>query len=148
MYYNIHTTKRNGNQIVSFHYYGARYYWSEVMTGWLSVGPMMDKYPSVSPYAYCAWNPVKLVDPNGEEAVVLGGSSANVALPQSADKQWTMLSIGFSLSVGPQFGVGVSAGAQVGGTKPLAPEIPTHPRTFADRFLNKYTHKMVPIHGL
>ena len=28
---------------------------------------MADKYPSISPYAYCAWNPVKLVDPNGEE---------------------------------------------------------------------------------
>ena len=48
-----------------FHYYGARYYWSEVLTGWLSVDPMMDKYPSISPYAYCAWNPVILVDPNG-----------------------------------------------------------------------------------
>ena len=34
-----------------FHYYGARYYWSEVLTGWLSVDPMMDKYPSISPYA-------------------------------------------------------------------------------------------------
>ncbi len=50
-----------------FHYYGARYYWSEVLTGWLSVDPMMDKYPGISPYAYCAWNPVKLVDPDGEE---------------------------------------------------------------------------------
>jgi hypothetical protein len=28
---------------------------------------MADKYPSISPYAYCAWNPVKLVDPNGRE---------------------------------------------------------------------------------
>ena len=27
---------------------------------------MSDKYPSISPYAYCAWNPVKLVDPDGE----------------------------------------------------------------------------------
>ena len=53
----------------SFHYYGARYYWSEVLTGWLSVDPMADKYPNISPYAYCAWNPVKLVDPEGEEAL-------------------------------------------------------------------------------
>lgn len=50
-----------------FHYYGARYYWSEVLTGWLSVDPMMDKYPSISPYEYCALNPVKIVDPNGEK---------------------------------------------------------------------------------
>ena len=39
----------------------------ELMTMWLSVDPMSDKYPSISPYAYCAWNPVKLVDPNGME---------------------------------------------------------------------------------
>ena len=26
---------------------------------------MADKYTSISPYAYCAWNPVKLFDPNG-----------------------------------------------------------------------------------
>ena len=65
MYYNIHTTKRKGDQIVSFHYYGARYYWSELLAGWLSMDPMADKYPSISPYAYCALNPVKLVDPNG-----------------------------------------------------------------------------------
>ena len=30
---------------------------------------MADKYPSLSPYAYCAWNPVKLVDPDGNEAL-------------------------------------------------------------------------------
>ena len=47
--------------------YGARYYWSEILTSWLSVDPMMDKYPNISPYAYCAWNPVKLVDPDGRE---------------------------------------------------------------------------------
>lgn len=34
---------------------------------WLSVDPMADKYPSISPYAYCAWNPVKLVDPDGQD---------------------------------------------------------------------------------
>ena len=50
-----------------FHYYGARYYWSEVLTGWLSVDPMADKYPNISPYAYCSWNPVLLVDPDGEK---------------------------------------------------------------------------------
>jgi len=53
-----------------FHYYGARYYWSEVLTGWLSVDPMMDKYPSISPYAYCVWNPVILVDPDGREKIL------------------------------------------------------------------------------
>jgi len=34
---------------------------------WLSVDPMSDKYPSMSPYTYCANNPVKLVDEDGRE---------------------------------------------------------------------------------
>lgn len=39
----------------------------ELMTSWLSVDPMADKYPSISPYAYCAWIPVRLLDPDGRE---------------------------------------------------------------------------------
>ena len=50
-----------------FSYFGARYYDSDILTGWLSVDPMADKYPGLSPYAYCAWNPIKLVDPDGED---------------------------------------------------------------------------------
>lgn len=34
---------------------------------WLSVDPLSDKYPSISPYAYCNWNPVKFVDPDGKD---------------------------------------------------------------------------------
>jgi len=49
-----------------YSYFGARYYNSDLSI-WLSVDPMSDKYPSMSPYVYCANNPVKLVDPNGEE---------------------------------------------------------------------------------
>ena len=47
-------------------YFGARYYSSDLSI-WLSVDPMSDKYPSFSPYVYCANNPIKLVDPNGED---------------------------------------------------------------------------------
>ena len=48
------------------------------MTGWLSVDPMADKYPGLSPYAYCAWNPVKLVDPDVEDpfTAILEGVTA------------------------------------------------------------------------
>ena len=49
-----------------FSYFGSRYYCSDLSI-WLSVDPMASKYPSLSPYVYCANNPVKLVDPNGEE---------------------------------------------------------------------------------
>ena len=47
-------------------YFGARYYDSGLSI-WLSVDPMSDKYPSMSPYNYCANNPVKLIDPDGME---------------------------------------------------------------------------------
>ena len=69
-----------------FHYYGARYYDSEALTGWLSVDPMKDKYPSMSPYNYCAWDPVKLVDPDGREfclnddIVIKGANNSSVTI--------------------------------------------------------------------
>ena len=55
----------------SYSYFGARYYMSDVSV-WLSVDPMKDKYPNMSPYMYCAGNPVKFVDPNGEEPILFG----------------------------------------------------------------------------
>ena len=51
-----------------FHYYGSRYYASELSI-WLSTDPMSDKYPSISSYTYCNNNPVILIDPNGEEVI-------------------------------------------------------------------------------
>jgi hypothetical protein len=33
----------------------------------LSVDPLSDKYPNISPYAYCAWNPIVLTDPDGRD---------------------------------------------------------------------------------
>jgi RHS repeat-associated protein len=47
-------------------YFGARYY-EAGLSIWLSVDPMSDKYPSLSPYNYCALNPIMLVDPDGRE---------------------------------------------------------------------------------
>ncbi len=47
-----------------YYYFGARYFMPNLSI-WNSVDPMADKYPSLSPYNYCAWNPLKLVDPNG-----------------------------------------------------------------------------------
>ena len=55
-------------------YFGARYYSSDLSI-WLSVDPMSDKYPSFSPYVYCANNPVKLVDPNGEKIKPVNATS-------------------------------------------------------------------------
>ena len=54
-----------------FSYFGSRYYNSDLSI-WLSVDPQASKYPSLSPYVYCADNPVKLVDPNGEDVLLIG----------------------------------------------------------------------------
>ena len=50
------------------YYYGARYL-DPTGAMWLSVDPMWEKYAGMSPYNYCAGNPVKLVDPDGREGV-------------------------------------------------------------------------------
>ena len=46
--------------------FGARRY---DRTAWTSIDPLAEKYYSLSPYAYCAGNPVKFVDPEGKEGV-------------------------------------------------------------------------------
>ena len=48
-----------------YDYFGARYWW--LAGTWLSVDPLAGDYPWISPYAYCAWNPVKYVDPDGRD---------------------------------------------------------------------------------
>lgn len=64
-------------------HHGARYMDHELMTMWLSVDPLADKYPNISPYAYCAWNPVKLVDPDGRK---IKGVTYN---PQTGEYSYT-----------------------------------------------------------
>jgi RHS repeat-associated protein len=49
-----------------YSYFGARYYMSDVSI-WLSVDPMKDKYPNISPFNYCHWSPVMLTDPDGRD---------------------------------------------------------------------------------
>ena len=63
-------TGKERDRETGFGYCGARYYDSDLSGLFLSVDPMSDKYPSLSPYAYCAWSPVKLIDPNGMDTVV------------------------------------------------------------------------------
>ncbi|MDY6371300.1 MAG: RHS repeat-associated core domain-containing protein [Bacteroidales bacterium] len=73
-------TGKERDEETGFGYFGARYMDHELMTMWLSVDPMMDKYPNVSPYNYCLWNPVKLVDPDGNFPVSLHKKMVEKAL--------------------------------------------------------------------
>ena len=42
-----------------------RYFYHPDLSIWLSVDPMSDKYPNLTPYAYCANNPVNFIAPDG-----------------------------------------------------------------------------------
>ncbi len=74
-FYPFSCTGKERDEETGYGYFGARYMDHELMTMWLSVDPMADKYPSISPYAYCVWNPVKLVDPDGEKVRFAPGTS-------------------------------------------------------------------------
>ena len=69
-----------------YSYFGARFYDSDLSGLFLSIDPMADKYSSLSPYAYCAWNPMKLLDPDGRESmsnddiVIKGTNSSSVTV--------------------------------------------------------------------
>jgi len=67
-------TGKERDEESGYDYFGARYYWSLLMH-WLSVDPLADKYPGISPYAYAAWNPVKYVDPDGKVVVFAPGTT-------------------------------------------------------------------------
>jgi RHS repeat-associated protein len=58
-----------------YSYFGARYYDSDLSI-WLSVDPLSDKYPGLSPYVYCANNPIRLIDPDGRKLRFAKGSSS------------------------------------------------------------------------
>jgi RHS repeat-associated protein len=51
------------------YYYGARYY-DALISLWLSADPLQEKYPNVSTYAYTFQNPVKYIDPTGNEPIL------------------------------------------------------------------------------
>ncbi len=68
-FYPFSCTGKERDEETGYSYFGARYMDHALMTMWLSVDPMADKYPSISPYAYCNWNPVKLKDPDGMETI-------------------------------------------------------------------------------
>ena len=80
-----------------YSYFGSRYYNSDLSI-WLSVDPMSDKYPSLSPYTYCANNPIRIIDPSGDSCAVLlagnalGGIGHMAILIQNKDKQWELYS--------------------------------------------------------
>jgi RHS repeat-associated protein len=58
------------------YYYGARYY-DAMIAVWYGVDPLVEKYPNMGGYVYCANNPVKFIDPDGKVIVPVHGTWSN-----------------------------------------------------------------------
>ena len=72
-YSSVQPYKYNGKEFDRMHGlntydYGARQY-NPVTARWDRVDPQAEKYYSTSPYAYCANNPVRFIDPDGKEII-------------------------------------------------------------------------------
>ncbi len=75
----------NGKELdeeTGLYYYGARYYNPRISL-WYGVDPLAEKYPVMSPYAYCFNHPINYRDPDGKLpmwATGLIGSGVSVAI--------------------------------------------------------------------
>lgn len=87
------STGKERDEETGYGYFGARYMDHELMTMWLSVDPMADKYPGISPYAYCAWNPVRLVDPDGMKLTVFKDAKGTLIrhIDDGSDAQFILI---------------------------------------------------------
>ena len=71
-------TGKERDSETGYDYFGARFFWS-AFGHWLSVDPLAEKTPGISPYAYCNWNPIKYKDPDGNIAQVVAGAAIGAA---------------------------------------------------------------------
>ncbi len=56
------------DQETGLYYYGARYM-NPVTSMWYGVDPLVEKYLSIGSYIYCAGNPIRLIDTDGNKIV-------------------------------------------------------------------------------
>src|ERR1035437_4255527 len=81
--------KGNGNS----YDFGSRIY-DPRLGRWLSVDPLAQKYPAISPYVFCLNNPMRYIDMDGKWAgdvnviIVLDGSGEGTTLKQG---DWTII---------------------------------------------------------
>lgn len=68
-FYPFTFTGKERDAETGYSYFSARYMDHEILTLFLSVDRYADKYPFISPYAYCAWNPIRLTDPSGDTII-------------------------------------------------------------------------------
>ena len=81
-------TGKEKDEETGYGYFGARYMDHELMASFISVDRYASKYPSISPYAYCAWNPIILTDPSGDTLDVRGGAQAQADVLSIVDPKY------------------------------------------------------------
>ncbi len=69
--------KYNGKELdrtngLDLYDYGARWMDSKIGARFTTMDPMCEKYYDISPYAYCAGNPVNRIDPDGRSVIITG----------------------------------------------------------------------------
>ncbi|HJJ56527.1 MAG TPA: hypothetical protein O0X14_03420, partial [Methanocorpusculum sp.] len=71
-----------------------------VSTLWYGIDPLFEKYPDFSPYNYCAGNPVKLVDLDGNRTFNVtneDGSTETIEIPDGVDDNFDIQRSDFDL---------------------------------------------------
>ncbi len=86
-FYPFPFTGKERDEETGYGYFGARYMDHELITMWLSVDPLAAKYPSISPYNYCMWNPIKVVDPNGMDTLISFACKTNNPKENAANER-------------------------------------------------------------
>ncbi|MDR1090990.1 MAG: RHS repeat-associated core domain-containing protein, partial [Prevotella sp.] len=81
--------KYNGKELDQMHGlnmydYSARYY-EPAIGRFTTVDPMAEKYYSISPYAYCGNNPIRLVDVNGKEWGIVVNANGTMTVTLSVN---------------------------------------------------------------
>ncbi|MBE6256557.1 MAG: RHS repeat-associated core domain-containing protein [Prevotella sp.] len=98
--------KYNGKELDRMHGldlydYGARQY-DPIVPMFTQQDPMAEKYYHLSPYAYCANNPVRYIDEHGDSISITGiiqyGKALNTNILQSVISDWQTIS-GLTLSI-------------------------------------------------
>src|SRR5690554_5693931 len=83
------------------YYYGARYY-SPKYNLMLSVDPLYEMFPGISPYAYVLNNPIRYTDPTGMAAedsddIIIRGKNGNEITIPTADDDHRYIDIPFDI---------------------------------------------------
>lgn len=129
------------------YYYGARYYDSRLAM-WLGVDALAEKYPNMGVYVYCANNPVKFVDPDGNDVAVLtapegaAGAGHMTILIQNTEGKWALYSKNGTNENKGVWGANVTEDTYVEGGKRV---VDKGQFTFdtIDDFLNSNTHNPI-----